>query len=239
MTDLRVHVVPVGRSLALGLCSNICTSAFFLEHAVRIDYGGKAVLAFGGLAINYYSNAGMLLRTAGLVNALLTLAGALWTSAFWASPSAIAAFVAPSSGHGGMPHRQHVLHSCGACPNFMLVGACGYYSVFAALFAVAAAGEAAGSAPLGYAMAASIWHCWMAFLFAWSAMLSAVLNRATNATAHELQKLVGVRRGSTTGELPMTAEIALPQCAPPHVAPQRAPGGLFRFEHIGIKIQSA
>lgn len=238
MGDLRTHVIPASRFIAVGFCANVCTSAFFLDHAVRIEYGGKACLVFGGLVV-HYSNASMILRTAGVVNALLTLAGQLWNSAFWATPAAIASFVSPSSSHGGMPHRQHVLHSCGACPNLMMVGACGYYSVFAALFAVAAAGEPAGSATLGYAMAASVWHCWIAFLFAWSAMLSAVLNRSTNATAQELQKLVGVRRGSATGELPMVAEMALPQPPPPSVGMQRAPGGLFRFEQIGVKIQSA
>lgn len=241
MADLRPHAVVGTRSIAVGWCTNICTSAFFLDHAVRIDYAGKTCLAFGGLTVHYYSQASMLLRGAGLASAILTVAGQLWNSAFWSSPSAIASFVAPSSSHGGQPHRQHVLHSCGACPNVLLVGVCGYYSVFAALFAVAAANEPGGSATLGYAMAASVWHVWMAVLFAWSAILSAVLNRTTNATAQELQKLVGVRQVTATGELPMVAEVALPmppQHAVPSVPPQRAPGGLFRFEQIGVKVQS-
>jgi len=224
MAELRWHTVFGTRPLA-GWCANVCTSAFFLQHAVRVNNAGKGVLVFGGMAIFWYPAAGRMLRDVALANALLMLVGQFGYSAFWSSPSAIAAFVAPDPRHGGTPRQQHVLHSFGVCPNALLVASVGYYSVFATLFAVAATLEADGSPTRAYALAAIVWHVWLAATLGWSALLGGVCNRTTNATASELQKLIGsTTRTAATADLPMAMEMPL------SAAPDQR--GLFRFEHL-------
>lgn len=234
MSDLRYHVV-VGRRLIAGWCANVCTSAFFLDHAVRVGFAGSAVLVFSGVCAFVYTPASGLLRHVGLVNAATTLVDQLRYSAFWSSPAAIAAFVDPHQQHGGQPHQQHVLHGCGVCPNALLVAGVAYHAVFAALFVCALALEPTGSLQFGYALGAASWHAWLGTMIGWSVVLGAVLNRRTNATAQELQKLVGVRPTGVTAELPIAQEQMLPlprQAALPPSQPQVAPSGLFKFDQL-------
>lgn len=243
MADLRWHVVLGGRPLA-GWCANVCTSAFFLQHAVRINYAGKTAMIFGGVGFSYYGAAGDTLQRVALVNAIFMLGDQFFYSVFWGSPAAIAAFVAPDQRLGGTPRQQHVLHTWGTCPNVLLVMTVGYYSVFAALFAVAASLEPHGSAALAYAAAACAWHVWVAALLAWGAMLGGVLHRTTNATAPELQKLVGVARGAAA-ELPLSQETPLIAVRAQQSLPQataqlgeRSRNGLFRFEQLSVRVQT-
>ena len=237
MADLRWHAVVGTRPIA-GWCANVCTSAFFLHHAVRANYGGKAALFLGGVTVAFHSSATSMLRSLGMSNAILMLLGQLWYSAFWGSPAAVAAFVAPDARLGGSPAQQHVLHRFGVCPSVITVAAVGYYVVFATLFATAASAETADTAAMGYAVAASAWHAWVASCLAWSAMLGGLLGRRTNATTPELQKLIGVARSAAT-EIPAAQGAAFPvnpQLSMPAVAPQAM--GLFRFEQLSVRVQS-
>lgn len=234
MADLRWHAVFGSRPIA-GWCGNVCTSAFFLQHAVRVNNAGKGVLVIFGLGVHWYPPANSMLRNVALLNAVLMLMGQFWYTAFCGSPSAIAAFVAPDSRHGGTPRQQHVLHAFGVCPNVMLVAAVGYYSMFATLFAYSASLEREGSATLAYALAACFWHVWLAATLGWSATLGGLCNRTTNATASELQKLIGTTR-SATADLPLAMETAFavtPQKALSVVAPQvQGQRRLFRFDQL-------
>lgn len=240
MAEMRWHAIVGGRPIA-GLCENVCTSAFFLDHVVHSNYAGKAVLVFGGVCVRYYEHASPMLRDVGLANAVLMLVGHWWYTAFWGSSSAIAAFVAPDARLGGSPAQQHVLHTFGVCPHVILVAAVGYYSVFATLFAYSCTLETAGSLSLAYALAASVWHAWIALAMAWAAVLGGLLNRRTNATRQELQKLVGVRP-TTASELPLAQEAAftVPVQRPMVAAAVQSAvsNGLFRFDQLSVHVQN-
>lgn len=233
MADFGVHVARSRRGPLAGWLGRVCTSAFCLQHAVRANYGGKSVLVVAGVWVHYAGSAHPMVRRVALANAVLMAAGQLWYSAFWGSPGAIAAFVAPGRQHGGQPREQHVLHSCGVCPGLILLCAVGYYAAFAALFAAAAAHETPNTPPFGYAVAACTWHVWVGGLLAWSALLQQCKGRRTPLDEAELQKLVGVPASAVTG-LPLVREVALavpPQRPVP--APQTQHGqSLFRFDHI-------
>lgn len=228
-----MHVARRPARLAGWLGESVCTSAFCLQHAVQSNYGGKAALVIGGVWTHYGPSADPLVRRVALANAMLMALGQLWYTAFWGSPAAIAAFVAPGRQHGGAPEEQHVLHSCGACPNLILLCAVGYYAAFAALFAAAAALEATSTTSFGYAVAACAWHVWVGALLAWSAVLGLCRKRRTPLDPAEMQKLVGVAVNAAA-DLPLVRETALP--APmqrPVPAPHTQSGqSLFRFDRI-------
>lgn len=233
MADLHVHVARSRRGPLAGWLGRLCTSAFCLHHAVRANYGGKSVLVVAGIWVHYAGSTHPMVRRVALANAVLMAVGQLWYSAFWGSPGAIAAFVAPGRQHGGQPGEQHVLHSCGVCPGLILLCAVGYYAAFAALFAAAAANETLSTPPFGYAVAACAWHVWVGGLLAWSALLQRFKSRRTPLDEAELRKLVGVP-APAVADLPLVREVALP-VAPqrPVPAPQTQHGhSLFKFDQI-------
>jgi len=238
MADLRFHATLGNRPLAEWL-GNVCTSAFMLQHVVRISYSGDTVLALCGVAAVYYDAIGSMLQSLALVTVVQFALDQLAITSLWGSSAAIAAFVDASRAYGGTPAQQHVCHQCGECPNLWFVAAVGYHSVLCALFAMGASVEASGSVGQAYGVAVIFWQGWLALLLGWAAVLGGLLNRRTNVPRKELQKLVGVAGMGAAVELPMAMEEAFP-VPPQHPIPLQSvqssgPSTLFRFDQLRVR----
>lgn len=242
--DARWYVVANPKRFASGCLRNVCNSAFYLGHVVRIGYAGNAVLIIGDVALWHAATANPTLRAVALTNAVLMLLGQFWYTAFWGSDAAIAAFVRIDPRTAS---RQHVLHGCRPCPNLLLCCSVAYYATFSVLFAASARLEPPGGLWGAYATAASAWHTWLAILVG----LSALLRWPCGLDVHTTRfASVYNDESSAPGTAPSLAEDrAFPvstQLALPSLAPQRMhtvagsgggpASGLFKFERIATNM---